>query len=162
MPFEGRYSLSPEDIDCPLPETLPLSDRSWTALTKMSKSEPYPSAAASGVDFKESTVSNTALDDGSSTSSIANGYQKTFLSEGLEDSYVPIDSYEGRHRYDPHFRWEAAEEKKLVRKVGFTDGPLRSTSELTPIPDRLPHLCLGLLDLLRAAVSSISISSTSH
>ena len=26
--------------------------------------------------------------------------------------------YEGRHRYDPSYKWSAAEEKKLLRKVG--------------------------------------------
>ena len=42
----------------------------------------------------------------------------TDLSEAsLEPFYVPIDSYEGRHRYDPRARWTEAEEKALVRKV---------------------------------------------
>lgn len=28
--------------------------------------------------------------------------------------------YEGRHRYDPSYKWTAAEEKKLLRKVSQT------------------------------------------
>ena len=40
-----------------------------------------------------------------------------FDTESFEDFYKPIESYEGFHRYDPNFQWEAKEEKKLVRKV---------------------------------------------
>jgi len=42
---------------------------------------------------------------------------KTFETESLDEFYKPLDTYEGRHRYDPQFEWEPAEEKKLVRKV---------------------------------------------
>ena len=31
--------------------------------------------------------------------------------------YVPIDNYEGRHRYDPKAEWTPEEEKRLIRKV---------------------------------------------
>ncbi|KAF2497781.1 MFS general substrate transporter [Lophium mytilinum] len=41
----------------------------------------------------------------------------TFANAGVESFYVPIDTYEGRHRYDPHFEWEPAEERKIVRKI---------------------------------------------
>jgi len=37
--------------------------------------------------------------------------------DSLNSFYKPIDSYEGKHRYDPQFEWEAAEEKRVVRKV---------------------------------------------
>lgn len=43
----------------------------------------------------------------------------TFDRESLEDFYKPIDSYEGRHRYDPNFEWEPKEEKRLVRKIDY-------------------------------------------
>lgn len=36
---------------------------------------------------------------------------------GGQELYIPIDKYEGRHRYDPEYRWQAKAEKKLVRKV---------------------------------------------
>lgn len=42
---------------------------------------------------------------------------KAFDNASLEQYYKPIDSYEGRHRWDPDFAWEAKEEKRVVRKV---------------------------------------------
>lgn len=53
------------------------------------------------------------LDSGSS--SLAE--DKTFLRIPGEETYVPIDKYEGRHRWDPDFQWEPEEEKRLVRKI---------------------------------------------
>ncbi|KAF2655936.1 MFS general substrate transporter [Lophiostoma macrostomum CBS 122681] len=41
----------------------------------------------------------------------------TFTTKGLEDHYIPIESYEGRHRYDPKFEWEPEEERRVVRKI---------------------------------------------
>ena len=35
----------------------------------------------------------------------------------LESYYAPIDSYEGRHRYDPKATWSKAEEAALIRKL---------------------------------------------
>lgn len=40
-----------------------------------------------------------------------------FATEGLDDFYKPIDTHEGRHRWDPTFEWEPKEEKRIVRKV---------------------------------------------
>ena len=37
----------------------------------------------------------------------------------LERYYVPIDTYEGRHRYDPKATWTKAEESALIRKLDF-------------------------------------------
>lgn len=31
--------------------------------------------------------------------------------------YRPISTYEGIHRWDPHFQWNDDEEKSLIRKV---------------------------------------------
>jgi len=36
-----------------------------------------------------------------------------------EDFYKPIDTYEGRHRYDPKFEWTAKEEKRVVRRIDY-------------------------------------------
>jgi hypothetical protein len=44
--------------------------------------------------------------------------ESAFDTESFESYYKPIESYEGYHRWDPKFQWEAKEEKKLVRKVG--------------------------------------------
>jgi hypothetical protein len=42
----------------------------------------------------------------------------TFATRGLrQDTYRPVDTYEGLHRYDPYFEWEPEEERKVVRKV---------------------------------------------
>ena len=35
----------------------------------------------------------------------------------LEQHYAPIDTYEGKHRYDPKARWTEGEEKSLIRKA---------------------------------------------
>lgn len=35
----------------------------------------------------------------------------------LEKYYVPIDTYEGRHRYDPKATWTTDEEKALIRRL---------------------------------------------
>jgi hypothetical protein len=43
----------------------------------------------------------------------------TFDDDGLEEYYVPIEKYEGRHRYDPKFEWNPKEEKRVVRKVSM-------------------------------------------
>jgi hypothetical protein len=57
-----------------------------------------------------------ALSDSSSDqNSISEG--KTFLTAGLKDAYVPIDKYEGKHRWDVNFQWTPEEEKAVVRKV---------------------------------------------
>ncbi|KAI4154716.1 MAG: hypothetical protein LQ340_001491, partial [Diploschistes diacapsis] len=37
----------------------------------------------------------------------------------LEKYYVPIDSYEGRHRYDPKAKWTEEEERTLVRQLDW-------------------------------------------
>lgn len=42
---------------------------------------------------------------------------RAFETAGLETHYEPIDSYEGKHRYDPGFKWTENEEQKVVRKV---------------------------------------------
>ena len=52
-------------------------------------------------------------------SDIKNVDRENVLEGGLERYYVPIDSYEGRHRYDPKAQWTEAEEKALVRKLDW-------------------------------------------
>ncbi|KAI9700797.1 MAG: hypothetical protein M1836_002166 [Candelina mexicana] len=41
----------------------------------------------------------------------------TFETFGKPTLYQPIDTYEGKHRYDPDFQWQPKEERKLVRKL---------------------------------------------
>lgn len=58
-------------------------------------------------------VEHATLSDSSS------GTSATFNYSGLDPSrfYKPIDTYEGLHRWDPHFEWTAKEEKQVVRRV---------------------------------------------
>ncbi|KAL4780625.1 major facilitator superfamily domain-containing protein [Aspergillus varians] len=41
----------------------------------------------------------------------------TFNSTEDPRFYRPIDTYEGLHRWDPHFEWTEEEERKIVRKI---------------------------------------------
>ncbi|THZ77675.1 retrograde regulation protein 2 [Aureobasidium pullulans] len=43
--------------------------------------------------------------------------ESAFDTDSFEHHYKPIEEYEGYHRWDPSFQWEAKEEKKLVRKI---------------------------------------------
>ncbi|KAF2486466.1 major facilitator superfamily domain-containing protein [Neohortaea acidophila] len=53
-------------------------------------------------------------------SSIAEGeVVGTFGNASDNAIYRPIASYEGIHRYDPEFAWEAKDEKRLVRKIDW-------------------------------------------
>ena len=78
-------------------------------------------------------------------------HNATFEKYGDESYYTPIDSYEGKHRYDPKFEWEPHEERKLVRKVCKQSNKTsnkRNESPNTHVAG-LPHLFLGLPDVLR-------------
>jgi hypothetical protein len=102
----------------------------------------YP-PTGSKIDCEEPYIpAKHVVDDDSSSSRTSTKEHRTFLTEGLNDFYVPIDKYEGRHRYDLDFCWEEYEEKKLVRKVRGDFGSkirrtvlillLRSTSAFAP------------------------------
>ena len=42
---------------------------------------------------------------------------ETFATGAQTRFYKPIDTYEGRHRWDPNAEWTEQEERKIVRKV---------------------------------------------
>jgi hypothetical protein len=42
-----------------------------------------------------------------------------FETEDTKEIYKPIEGYEGSHRFDPSFKWEPEEERKLVRTVSL-------------------------------------------
>lgn len=67
--------------------------------------------------YEESYIPAKHLVDDSSSGHTFIKEDTTFLTKGLDEFYVPIDKCEGRHRFDPKFRWEEDEKKKLVRKV---------------------------------------------
>ncbi|KIW57096.1 hypothetical protein PV05_05695 [Exophiala xenobiotica] len=69
-------------------------------------------------DLKGETLPDTVpVEDGLSSGSNSIAEDKTFLRVAGEDTYVPIEKYEGRHRWDPEFQWDPIEEKRLVRKI---------------------------------------------
>jgi hypothetical protein len=45
------------------------------------------------------------------------GQSAAFDTDGLEEHYRPIKEYEGAHRFDPDYTWDAKDEKQVVRKV---------------------------------------------
>ncbi|KAK1755606.1 MFS general substrate transporter [Echria macrotheca] len=44
---------------------------------------------------------------------------ETFASGGETRFYEPIDSYEGKHRWDPNAEWTEQEERRVVRKLDW-------------------------------------------
>jgi hypothetical protein len=79
---------------------------------------------------KQDTV-QISVDQGSPDTSIGGDLEKkgsqiqqyqagAFETREGHHHYRPIDSYEGIHRWDPEFEWTEEEEKKIVRKVGFS------------------------------------------
>lgn len=75
--------------------------------------------------------------------------KKTFETESLESFYKPIASYEGAHRFDPAFEWEAKEERRLVRKVYLSILCYQPSADNDI--DRSKDMCLGVFDVLRSA-----------
>jgi hypothetical protein len=83
----------------------------------MSKLNNIDSRAQSETELRSQKAPNASFtEDGLSDNSSILSYDKTFLRVG-EDDYIPIEKYEGRHRYDPGFSWTADEEKKVVQKI---------------------------------------------
>jgi hypothetical protein len=69
---------------------------------------------------KEIEVTGSASGSETEVNKLGKGYRDgtTFAAHGLrQDTYRPVDTYEGLHRYDPDFEWEPEEERKVVRKV---------------------------------------------
>jgi hypothetical protein len=82
---------------------------------------------------KEIDVSGSASDSEIEVHKSNKGYREgtTFATHGLrQDTYRPVDTYEGIHRFDPDFEWEPQEERKIVRKVWH-----RSFNESNQIAD---------------------------
>ena len=121
----------------------------------MSKQDSSADPMGPGYDLKEASGTETHVADDSSSTSSGISAQKTFLTAGLEEYHIPIDSYEGRHRYDPTFRWVEEEETKLVRKVTSSQ-PFLLLAWLwlnNSIPDRFAYMHLGVPYFLRSTVS---------
>jgi hypothetical protein len=79
---------------------------------------------------KIAPISTTEIEADSRGESINDDYDKehqklprqgesTFNSTEDPRFYRPIDTYEGLHRWDPHFEWTEEEERKIVWKVRY-------------------------------------------
>ena len=72
----------------------------------------------SAIDLKHIAQSEAVVSEyttNSGQSSLAEG--KAFLRISGVDDEEPIDTYEGKHRWDPYFEWQPDEEKRVVRKI---------------------------------------------
>ncbi|OAL18908.1 hypothetical protein AYO22_10237 [Fonsecaea multimorphosa] len=84
----------------------------------MASSKSDDSSLEPSYDQKGETIPVTlAIEDGLGSSSVSIVDDKTFLRVHGEENYVPIEKWEGRHRFDPSFQWTPAEEKRIVRKI---------------------------------------------
>jgi hypothetical protein len=80
----------------------------------------YISGGDIPVTGKEIDVNGSASGSDIEVHKSTRGYREgtTFATHGLrQDTYRPVDTYEGIHRFDPDFEWEPEEERKVVRKV---------------------------------------------
>lgn len=76
------------------------------------KSRPQEASTFAGPQF---TRTNTSEEN--SIGDQKAGLSSQSESTGLERYYVPIDTYEGRHRYDPNATWTQAEENALIKRL---------------------------------------------
>lgn len=65
------------------------------------------------------TASSTYESKNNSTESLG-GHHNVFNNAESKEIYKPIKKYEGRHRFDPSYKWEPEEEKKLVKTVSLS------------------------------------------
>ena len=88
-------------------------------VSKRSKSVRFFSALKSGTaDADETTFArpqNTYAD--TSEEEIIGKNIDSDDGTNLEKFYVPIETYEGKHRYDPKATWSREEERSLIRKL---------------------------------------------
>ena len=62
-------------------------------------------------------ISETSSEDGKPDDLKRENASNINGSLNLAECYVPIDSYEGKHRYDPEAEWTEQEEIVLIRRV---------------------------------------------
>lgn len=86
----------------------------------MSISRP-PSSDGDGYDVKDIEIAKgaaeTTSDSKSASLRLGESDGGVIAIGGNLDSYRPIDTYEGAHRFDPLYEWTENEEKRLVRRV---------------------------------------------
>ena len=69
--------------------------------------------------FAVNTAHSDSSDQNIEASESNDADEAETTSQKLEKYYAPIDTYEGRHRYDPKARWSSEKEKKLVRRLDW-------------------------------------------
>jgi hypothetical protein len=111
---EVTYLLLPAGLSLSLPST----SRTLTLnMGEMEKLESDTSSADSNHASDTKTFPLAMVEEPVIFDTAGKTRESAFDSESFESFYKPIESYEGYHRWDPSFQWEAKEEKKLVRKV---------------------------------------------
>jgi hypothetical protein len=68
-------------------------------------------------------VSNDGASSGKGDLETSTVDGSVFADSRAADVYVPIEKYEGRHRFDPKATWTEEEEARLVRRVRFSSCP---------------------------------------
>jgi len=68
---------------------------------------------------KNSLHNDSSTDDLDSVRALKQVDGEAFASGGQTRFYEPINSYEGKHRWDPKAEWTEAEEKRVVRRLDF-------------------------------------------
>ena len=135
--MEHPRSLSP-DISSPrwhqLPEDTELEVSEDTSLLGISIHSGSSQSRGAEVMAESKTLPAAVIPE---AKVFKRSHGKTFESGSLESFYKPIDSYEGRHRYDPSFEWEPQEERRVVRKV------ITSTRQLPNKPPDVSVLLTG-------------------
>ena len=72
----------------------------------------------SDMDLKHIGKSEAVVSEDTSNSAQSSlAEDKAFLRTSGLDNEEPIDTYEGKHRWDPSFEWQPDEEKRVLRKI---------------------------------------------
>ena len=105
--------MANEEANTPSGKPEARGSKSWSGAARalrMLKGQPDQTFAV-----QQTAASGSSIDDSLHDESV-----KDLLppqEDGLLHHYAPIDTYEGKHRYDPKARWSEEEEKKLIRIV---------------------------------------------
>lgn len=112
MSSQGATALHASSID--LPESSSKLSRFARLFTRsQSHSANEESTFAGTAHYKHADRSDEAFIGESQKPELVSQTEEV----SLEKYYVPIDTYEGRHRYDPKATWTVEEEKALIRRL---------------------------------------------
>ncbi|KAL9101469.1 MAG: hypothetical protein Q9163_003264 [Psora crenata] len=105
------------DFSCDAQLKTPAPERRRLRLAKLLSKLNEPSGHESSAYAKRvaTTTARTEADESAEISKLKSPSQESV--ESLEHYYVPIERYEGRHRYDPKATWTDAEERALIKRL---------------------------------------------